>query len=234
MNLLLVDDDRQLAETLATGLRLQRPHWQVLTAGDADRGLSLFADRPPDLVLLDVALPGMNGFDLLRTIRLTSDTPVIMLTARADEIHQVRGLELGADGYIVKPCSVQVLVARAEALLRRADSQPAPDDTPDMVIGPFVCSAREERAYFQGRPLPLTPGEYQVLAQFVRTPGRLLPFEALISRLWTSRGVDGSMTGLRSVVNRLRRKLRAISRDGSKIETIRGIGYRFRCPTSED
>jgi DNA-binding response OmpR family regulator len=232
MKLLLVDDDRQLVETLATAFRLQRPHWQILTASDADDGLSLFTDHVPDLVLLDVALPGMNGFDLLRTIRRASDVPVIMLTARADEICQVRGLELGADGYVVKPCSLNVLLARAVALMRRSNSQPLPGDAPDITVGPFVCSRREERAYFQGRPLKLTPGEYRLLAQFVDTPGRLLPFEMLLSRLWTARGADGSLIALRSVVNRLRRKLRASCGDASVIGTVRGMGYQFRWPTA--
>jgi two-component system KDP operon response regulator KdpE len=228
MKLLVVDDDPNLRDAIQVGAQLQWQDVQVLTAPDGEAGLELFFREQPDLVLLDVTMPRMNGFELLRAIRRVSDVPVIMLTAHADEIDQVRGLELGADDYVAKPFSHLALMARIKAALRRAEFPPPVNALPDFEAGDLSIHFQNQEVTVGGNVVKLTPIEYKLLYHLVRNAGHLLPHEALLDRVWGG-DYEAGPEYLKVFVSRLRSKLR---RPGSPelIETERGRGYRFVRP----
>jgi two-component system KDP operon response regulator KdpE len=228
MKILVVDDDPGIREALEVGLQLQWQDAEILSASDGEEGLERFFSEQPDIILLDVSMPRMNGFDVLRAIRRVSDAPVIMLTARGDDVDEVRGLELGADDYVAKPFSYLALVARIRAVLRRAELPPPVDALPDFQAGDLAIHFQNQEVTVAGKPVKLTPVEYKLLYHLVRNAGHLLPHEALLNRVW---GTDYEATPeyLKVFISRLRAKLR---REGGPeyIETERGRGYRFVRP----
>lgn len=228
MKILIIDDDPQTLDALTVAFRLQWQDAEVITARDGERGLEEFFDNLPDVVLLDVKLPGKNGYEVLREIRRVSDVPMIMLTARSEETDQVRGLEMGADDYVVKPCGHMALMARIKAVMRRAELPPPLRAAPDFVAGQLTVNFQNGSVSVGDQAVHLTPHEYRLLTQFVRNPGRLMTHEALIRRVWGD-GSDAGTEHLKVFVSRLRAKLeRGV---GSRyIETERGIGYRFVMP----
>jgi len=173
-------------------------------------------------------MPRMNGFDVLKAIRQVSDVPVIMLTARDEDVDQVRGLELGADDYIGKPFSHLALMARIKAALRRAELPAPVQAVPDFAAGELAIHFQNQEVTVRGEAVKLTPVEYKLLYHLVRNAGHLLPHEALLDRVWGS-NYEASPEYLKVFVSRLRAKLR---RPGSPeyIETERGRGYRFVRP----
>src|SRR6266540_4072288 len=224
MKILVVDDDRQILEALTVGFQLQWQDSTVTPATDGEAGLRAFYEQDPDVVLLDVSLPGKNGFEVLKEIRGISDVPVIMLTARGEEHAQVRGLELGADDYIVKPFSHLALVARIKAVLRRAEMPPPVRALPDFVAGDLAINFESHQVTLKGESVKLTPVEYKLLFHLVRNAGRLMPHQALLERVW---GPDYGATPdyLKVFISRLRAKIEPAS-DGPKyIENERGLGY---------
>jgi two-component system, OmpR family, KDP operon response regulator KdpE len=224
VRILLVDDDPHLLEALALGLGLQWPDAEVLTARDGEAGLALFYDRSPDVVVLDVRMPGKDGFAVLKEIRRVSDAPVVMLSACGEELDQVRGLELGADDYVVKPFGHLALLARIKAVLRRAELPPPVEAAPDFVAGDLAVNFQAHRVTLRGAPVELTPYEYKLLYQLVRNAGRVLPHQTLIDRVWGEE--DGAPADyLKVFVSRLRAKL-----GPEYIQTERGLGYRFVKP----
>jgi DNA-binding response OmpR family regulator len=228
MKFLIVDDDDQIRDVLAVGLQLCWPDTTILAAATGEQAMELFQAHEPELVLLDLALPGISGLDVLRSIRAASDVPVIMLTARGEEIDQVRGLEAGADDYVVKPFGHQALVARIRAVLRRAELPPPARVAPDFAAGDLAIDFGARRVMRAGRPVDLTPGEYRLLVQLVRFSGRVLPHRVLLTHVW---GPDFPATtdNLKVLISRLRTKIEAP--DGPRfIETERGVGYRFVRP----
>jgi DNA-binding response OmpR family regulator len=228
MKVLVIDDDPRLREALEIGIQLQWEDAQVLTAPDGEAGLDLFFSQEPDIVLLDVTMPRMNGFEVLRAIRRVSDVPVIMLTARDEDVDQVRGLELGADDYIGKPFSHLALMARIKAALRRAELPPPVQALPDFQAGDLAIHFQNQEVTLAGRRVNLTPVEYKLLYHLVRNAGHLLPHQALLDRVWGD-DYDASPEYLKVFVSRLRSKLR--QPDGPDyIETERGRGYRFVRP----
>jgi two-component system KDP operon response regulator KdpE len=228
MKLLIVDDDARMREALAVGLQLQWEDAEVLVAEDGEAGLRSFYDHEPDVVLLDVSMPRLNGFEVLRDIRRVSDVPVIMLTAHGEEYDQVRGLELGADDYVSKPYSHVALVARIKAVLRRAELPPPIEALPDFVAGVLTIRFQDHAVTVGSTPVKLTPVEYKLLYHLVRNAGHVMPHQALLDRVW---GTEYGATGeyLKVFVSRLRAKL---ERPGGQryIETERGLGYRFVRP----
>ncbi|HEX8967324.1 MAG TPA: response regulator transcription factor [Chloroflexota bacterium] len=228
MKLLIVDDDPGLLEALETGLTLQWQDVAVITATDGESGLRAFSEHEPDAVLLDVALPGRSGFDVLRDIRRVSDAPVLMLTGRAEDIDQVRGLELGADDYVAKPFSFLALVARIKAVLRRAQLPPPVRSLPDFEAGDLAIHFQNEEVTVAGEVVKLTPVEYRLLYHLVRNAGHLLPHEALLERVWGA-DYEASPEYLKVFVSRLRAKLRGPA-GSDYIQTERGRGYRFVSP----
>ncbi len=228
MKILVVDDDPHILDALAVGLGLQWPECAVLTAADGEAGLEAFYEHEPDVVVLDVTMPRKDGFAVLAAIRRVSDVPVLMLTARGEEAAQVRGLELGADDYLVKPFSHLVLLARIRAVLRRAQLPPPAEALPDFAAGPLAIHFQDRRVTVDGAPVRLTPVEYKLLYHLARNAGRVLPHQALLDRVW---GADylASTEYLKVFVSRLRAKL---ERPGGPkyIQTERGLGYRFVKP----
>jgi DNA-binding response OmpR family regulator len=232
MKILIVDDDRDLLEALTLGLQLQWQEIEVTTAQDGERGVALFFDETPDVVLLDVGLPRMDGFEVLRRIRQVADTPVLMLTARGEELDKVRGLEIGADDYITKPFSPLELLARIKAVLRRTDLPPPLKATPSFAAGELTVDFGSREVQKRGENVPLTALEYRVLYQLVRNAGRVVPREALLARVW---GEDyrGQSDYLKVYINRLRSKLEDDPDRPRYILTERGLGYRFSRAGSE-
>ena len=228
MKVLVVDDDQRIRDALEIGLQLQWQDANVLTAADGEAGLDVFFNEEPDIVLLDVTMPRMNGFDVLKAIRQVSDVPVLMLTARDEDVDQVRGLELGADDYVGKPFSHLALMARIKAALRRADLPAPVQALPDFEAGDLAIHFQNQEVTVQGEVVKLTPVEYKLLYHLVRNAGHLLPHEALLDRVWGS-NYEASPEYLKVFVSRLRAKLR---RPGGPeyIETERGRGYRFARP----
>ena len=228
MKVLVVDDDTRLRDALEVGIQLQWEDARVITATDGESGLDRFFDAEPDIVLLDVTMPRMNGFEVLKAIRQVSDVPVIMLTARGEDVDQVRGLELGADDYIGKPFSHLALMARIKAALRRAELPPPVEALPDFQAGDLAIHFANHEVTVAGQPVKLTPVEYKLLYHLVRYAGHLLPHQALLDRVWGG-DYEASPEYLKVFVSRLRAKLR---RPGGAeyIETERGRGYRFVRP----
>ena len=228
MKILVVDDDPLILDALTVGLALQWQDAEVIPAEDGEAGLAAFYEQAPDVVVLDINMPRKNGFEVLQEIRRISDVPVIMLTARGEEAAQVRGLELGADDYIVKPFSHLVLLARIRAVLRRAELPPPVAATPDFVAGELAINFQSHEVTVGGEPVKLTPVEYKLLFHLARNAGRLMPHQTLLDRIW---GADyvASQDYLKVFVSRLRGKL---ERPGGPhyIETERGLGYRFVRP----
>jgi DNA-binding response OmpR family regulator len=229
MKILIIDDDEATLDAVSAGFQMQWQDCEVTLATDGDLGLRYFARDDPDVVVLDVGLPGKNGFDVLREIRRNSDVPVIMLTGRGEEMQQVRGLELGADDYVVKPFSHLALLARVKGVLRRAELPQPSNSLPDLMAGPLAMNFQNHQVSLNGEPVKLTPVEYKLLYHLARNAGRLMPHQALLDRVW---GADYGATNeyLKVFVSRLRGKIEPPS--GPRyIENERGLGYRFIRPT---
>ncbi len=228
MKILVVDDDPHILDALTVGLELQWTDAVVIPARDGEEGLALFYEREPDVVVLDVNMPRKSGFEALQEIRRVSDVPVIMLTARGEETAQVKGLELGADDYIVKPFSHLVLLARIKAVLRRAELPPPAEALPDFSAGELAIHFGNHEVTVGGTPVKLTPVEYKLLYHLARNAGRLMPHQTLLDRVWGADYVT-STDYLKVFVSRLRSKLEHPG--GPRyIETERGLGYRFVRP----
>ena len=184
MKFLIADDDPRIREALVTGLQLQWQDAETVEAADGEAALSQFFESNPDVVLLDITMPRMSGFEVLKEIRLVSEVPVILLTARGEEMDQVRGLEQGADDYLVKPIKYAALTARIRAVFRRAELPPPTQALPDFVAGELSVNFQAHEVTVAGERLQLTPVEYKLLYQLVRNAGHLLPHRALLDRVW--------------------------------------------------
>ncbi len=228
MKILVVDDDPQILDAVTVGLQLQWQDATVLAATDGEHGLKVFYEQDPDVVVLDVTMPRKNGFEVLQEIRRVSDVPVIMLTARGEDTDQVRGLEMGADDYVVKPFSHLALLARIKAVLRRAELPQPTNALPDFQAGDLAINFQNHQVTLGGEPVKLTPVEYKLLYHLVRNVGRLMPHEALLDRVW---GADYGATNdyLKVYVSRMRAKLEPPGAP-HYIQTERGLGYRFVRP----
>ena len=218
---LVVDDERRYRDLL--DLDLSRRGYRVLEAGDGVRALELVEESAPDLVVLDLMLPDMDGYEVCRRIREVSGVPIIMLTARAEEADKVRGLRSGADDYVTKPFSAEELLARVEAVLRRADSLPSAAATPFEAAGLRIDLAAR-RVTVHGREVELTASEYRLLAELAANAGRVMVHDELLRRVWGD-GYDGASELLHTAIRRLRRKIGDDGSLTSHILTRRGIGY---------
>jgi two-component system KDP operon response regulator KdpE len=228
MKVLVVDDDARVRDALEIGIALQWEDVKVVSAADGETGLDLFFNAEPDIVLLDVNMPRMNGFEVVKAIRQVSDVPIIMLTARGEDVDQVRGLELGADDYVAKPFNYLALMARMKAALRRAELPPPVQALPDFEAGELAIHFQNHEVTVGGEQVKLTPVEYKLLYHLVRNAGHLLPHQALLDRVWGG-DYDASPEYLKVFVSRLRTKLRRPN-GLEYIETERGRGYRFVAP----
>jgi DNA-binding response OmpR family regulator len=226
MRVLVVAEEPDVIKLVAMSFRLQQPGLEVLGAADGPQALQAIERQRPDVVLLDIGLPEMSGFEVLKAIRLFSDVPVIMLTVRDDELSKVRGLELGADDYVTKPFSHLELLARVRAVLRRAQALPLVHEQP-FVSGDIEVDFVRRQVTVRGEPVSLTGTEYRLLYHLVRNAGQIVPHESLLARVWGREYTD-EISYVKSYINRLRNKLERDPRHPEHILTEYGVGYWFR------
>jgi two-component system, OmpR family, response regulator MtrA len=225
-SLLLVEDDPSIR--MAIELALTRQGHQVATAATGEQALELWQAQRPELVVLDVMLPGIDGFEICRRIRRTDQVPIILLTARSDDIDVVVGLESGADDYVVKPVQPRVLDARIRAVLRRhGNSAPEAGDT--AVFGDLVVDRAAMTVTRAGVPISLTPTELKLLVELSRRPGQALSRQQLLRLVWDHDYLGDSRL-VDACVQRLRAKVEVVPSDPRLIRTVRGIGYRLDPP----
>jgi len=221
--ILVIDDEADIRRAVA--LMLTRAGFEVLEAANGREGLRRFHADTPDLVLLDVALPDLDGWQTLDRIRDMSEVPVLMLTARGLESDRVRGLDAGADDYLVKPFGGQELVARVRAVLRRVTTIPEARDS--IEHGKLALDLLQRRVFYAGAELQLTPLEFRVLRALASHPGNVLSEEQLLERAWNDPSEVG-VERVKFVIHRLRRKLARAGVPDGLIESVRASGYRFR------
>jgi len=219
MKALVVDDDRVLADVVAFALR--REGFQVIQAYDGLVALQRWSEENPDLIVLDINLPKMDGYSVCQRIRRVADTPIIMLTVRNEDSDVVHGLELGADDYITKPFSPRQLVARVHAVLRRTSLSPAP--APRKVGGLLLVPNRREVNLPQGATVSLTPLEGRLLEYMMINAAQVLTADTIIDHVWGPQGGDRDM--LRQLIHRLRNKIEPDPAQPTYIITISGYGY---------
>jgi len=223
---LVVDDERQIAEIARD--YLEHAGYAVLTAGDGRDALDIVRAKRPDLVVLDIGLPNLDGLTLARTVRREQDTPIIMLTARVEESDRLAGLEVGADDYITKPFSPRELVARVRAVLRRVDGAAASGDV--IRVADVVIDVPRLKVTRRDAPVDLTPTEFQLLSTLARRPGRVFTRAQMLDAV---RGVevDSFERAIDAHIKNIRHKLEPDSRNPRYILTVYGAGYKFAEPS---
>jgi two-component system KDP operon response regulator KdpE len=227
---LVIDDDRRYRDLLE--LNFTRHGYRALLAPDGLSGLNLLERDTPDLVILDLMLPDMDGYEVCRRIRQYSAVPIIILSARAEETQKVRGLNLGADDYVTKPFGAQELMARVEAVLRRSrqDSAAVPLV---FVSGDLTIDLSTQRVLLRGQEVHLTPSEYKLLYHLALNAGRILVQQELLRRVWGP-GYEDQPEVLHTTVRRLRRKIEPNPAAPRYVLTRRSIGYFLAAPTTAD
>lgn len=225
MKVLVVDDEESIGDALA--YVLSKEGFEVKVAVTGPEGLAAFEDWAPDMVLLDVMLPGMSGTEVCKAIRSTSAVPIIMLTAKDSEIDKVVGLELGADDYVTKPFSTRELLARIRAVLRRqAPGGAEGDDEQVVVVGPVRLDSERHTVAVRGQEVRFPLKEFELLELLMRNEGRVLTRAQLIDRVWGSNYVGDTKT-LDVHVKRLRGKIEEHPGNPRHLITVRGLGYKF-------
>ncbi len=219
--ILVVDDEPTVRDVVSR--YLEREGYRVHSAADGDSARRLF-DESPDLVVLDLTLPGMDGLSFLRDIRRTSAVPVILLTARTDEIDRVVGLELGADDYVVKPFSPRELVARVRSVLRRGTGV---IDVPRLEFDDLLIDARARTVIVRGESVPFRAREFDLLLFLASFPQRVFSRGQLLKHVWDSSAEFSDVSTVTVHVRRIRQKIESDPLDPRRIVTIRGVGYRF-------
>jgi DNA-binding response OmpR family regulator len=224
--ILVVEDEESIAEPLTTAL--EREGFATVTAPTVAEALEAFRTKGPDLVLLDVMLPDGDGRDVLRQIRSSSRVPVIMLTARGEEMDRIVGLELGADDYVAKPFSAAELVARIRAVLRRT-ATPAPTGRTSLEVGDVRVDLDTREVTKDGQPVQLTLKEFELLRMLMEVAGKVVRRTDLMDEIWDPNWY-GSMKTLDVHVSSLRKKIGDDPADPRYIKTVRGVGFRFASP----
>lgn len=219
---LVIEDEPTLVATLR--YNLEREGYLVLTATDGEAGLSLARTKKPDLVILDLMLPGMSGLEIVRLLRRESSVPVLMLTAKAEETDKVVGLELGADDYVTKPFSMRELLARVRAQLRRAEMPPEAAEV--LTAGDLEVDLRSRQARRKGRELQMKPKEFDLLAHLMKNRGRAFTREQLLDQVWGYEYAGDTRT-VDVHVSWLRQKIEDVPAKPTRLITVRGTGYRF-------
>ena len=232
---LIVEDEQNIVDILS--FNLEREGYNTLEAYDGKTGLQLALEQNPDLVLLDLMLPGMDGFDVCREIRKAgSAVPIIMLTAREEETDKVLGLELGADDYITKPFAMRELLARVKANIRRMSMAPAAPAAPApepqqtqrrLELGRVCVDLERATVYKDGQPLELTQREYDLICFLASQPGKVSSREALMEHVWNYEGYVGDVRAVDVAIRRLREKIEDDPASPKFIVTKRGMGYYF-------
>jgi two-component system, OmpR family, alkaline phosphatase synthesis response regulator PhoP len=224
--ILVVDDERKIV-TVLKGY-LEQAGYRVLTAGDGQMALTTFRHAKPDLVILDLMLPGIDGLDVCRVLRRESSVPIIMLTARAEEADRLIGLELGADDYVVKPFSPREVVARVRAVLRRVEGEVAASEL--LRTGDISLDLAAHQATVAGRLVELTPMEFELLSVLTRSPGRTFTRTQLLQQIQDS-PLQGFERTVDVHIRNIRAKIESDPKDPRYILTIYGVGYKLAEPT---
>jgi DNA-binding response OmpR family regulator len=226
-HILVVEDEAAVARGLQYALTQEG--WSVTIARSGEEAMQMVAERAPDLAILDVRLPGMSGFDLCRELRRSMTLPILMLTARIEEIDKVLGLELGADDYMTKPFKVRELIARVRALLRRAYGALANTGGGQTQIhaGPLRIDLERRRVYKGERRIDLTATEFELLAFLARHPGIVFTRDALLRQVWDYDNFVGDEKTVNVHIRHLREKIEERPDDPSHLITVRGVGYKF-------
>ncbi len=226
LKILVVDDETSVTDLI--GYNLKKAHYEVLVAHDGEAALQAAEKHKPDLILLDLMLPKIDGLDVCRQLRKSSQVPIIMVTARGEETDRVIGLELGADDYLCKPFSMRELMARIKAVLRRNQKEITKSPTAAILAGPSGLALDEDSrtVTLKEIPLQLTRLEFDLIQHLILNSGRVLSREQLLSQAW---GYDfvGGVRAVDSAIKRLRKKIQQIDASLTLIETVRGIGYRL-------
>ena len=229
--ILVVDDEPPIVDVLAYNLK--RYNYEVLVARDGEEALALARRELPDLIVLDLMLPRLDGLEVCRALRRERDVPIIMLTARDEEVDRVVGLELGADDYVIKPFSVRELMARIKNVLRRV--APRPDQSASAAIhaGALTVDPARHEAHWAGAALDLTALEFDLLHTLALHAGQVLSREQLLEQVW---GYDyyGDLRVVDAAVKRLRAKLRVAAPQAEIITTVRGVGYKLQVASSKE
>jgi two-component system, OmpR family, response regulator RegX3 len=224
VRVLVVEDEESFIDALSVGL--QREGFEVAVARDGGDALALFANNPFDVVLLDLMLPKVSGLDVCRQIRSLSDVPIIVVSAKGEEVDMVLLLELGADDYVTKPYRLRELVARIRAVLRRRDTHEPAGDDERLEQGPVRLDVESRRCYVEGREVKLRKKEFALLRLLLENPGRVLTREVLIDRVWGNDYVGDTKT-LDVHIKRLRAAIEDDPKAPEHITTVRGVGYRY-------
>jgi len=225
--ILIVDDEPRYVRAIQ--VNLESSGYQTLTAADGVSAIALVTNDPPDLVLLDVRMPGLDGYEVCRRIREFSNVPIIFLTARAETADKVQGLEWGADDYVTKPFSAEELMARVQAVLRRVGHTGDPLPSAQLRVGDLEIDFARQRVLARGSEVLLTPTEYRLLYTLARHAGQVLVPDVLLERVW-GKGYEGETQLVWQAIHRLRGKVESDPRNPRYIQTRPGIGYLFVKP----
>jgi DNA-binding response OmpR family regulator len=223
-HILLVDDDELMRRSLA--FNLEQAGYRASTAANAESALRLARRDPPDLILLDIGLPGMDGLDALRNFRQEADTPIIFVTARRRELDQALGLELGADDYVTKPFDLNVLLARVKAVLRRSERAAVTGVPVRLEVGDLVIESAAHRATLGGDELALAPREFALLHALALHAGQVVSVDDLLAQVWGAEYV-GEPQVVYVHIRWLREKIEADPKHPRRIVTVRGVGYKL-------
>jgi len=229
MKVLVVEDDPGIIEVVSLCFQLRWSGTTVITAADGRKGIDLVETETPDVVILDIGLPDIDGYQVLKEIRRFSDVPVIMLTVRGEDTDIAKGLELGADDYITKPFSHIELIARVQAVLRRSQGLAITDEERPFTSGKLTVDFARNEVTLQGKPVKLTSTERKLLYHLIRNEGRILSHETLLSKVWGDNYNDARDL-LRVHIQHLRQKLGDNTESPNIIVTEHGIGYKFVRP----
>jgi len=230
MKVLVIDDAPDVVEVVRLCFELRWPEATVLSADDGASGLELVEAESPDIIILDIGLPDMDGYEVCREIRRWSDVPVIMLTVRSEDTDIVKGLELGADDYITKPFSHIELLARVQAVLRRVEMLPLESGEQPFVSGELRVDFAAREVHVRGVLVKLTPIEYNLLYHLIKNAGRVLTHASLLGKVWGREYFD-AINYLKVHIQHLRQKLEEDPQDPKMIITERGVGYKFVKPS---
>lgn len=231
MKILIIEDDPEIVEVVSLSLQMRWPDVQVISTHLGEKGIEMVQDEQPDAVILDLGLPDISGYEVLKRVRTFSDVHIVILTSLDDELDVIKGLEWGADDFISKPFRQLELVSRIKAMMRR--SSPARQEPvatqPDFVAGKLVVDYNNRLVRYNGEVVKLTPTEYQLLYHLTQNTGRVLTSRTLLSKVWGREYID-EKDYLKVHISNLRKKLGDEPASEAMIVNERGIGYRFTLP----
>jgi len=224
VRVLVVDDEPRYVWTIKTNLEARG--YEVLSAPDGETAIGLAVSEEPDLIILDVRMPGIDGYEVCRRMREFSAVPIIMLTALAEDVDEVKGLDTGADDYVTKPFNIPELLAKVQAVQRRVGLSKMRDSDPIFQSDDLAVDFSRQRVFVRRQEVALTPIEYRLLCELVRCAGRVLAPDYLLEKVW-GLGYEGQNHLVRNNIYRLRRKIESDPRNPQYIQTRPGMGYLF-------